>query len=380
MDFESIVSASSTTPARPPKCRATGRLHSRPVEAVRRSFRAAAAATCLVIASAGCGPDAATASDGGPVLRVAVLQFSDLEDPVELVSSSALAVDLAIEQAEARGELSADSSLWFIETANEDPEVVEDEARELAADPSVVAAVVTPFVNAPDAERAFVDAGVPVFSFSALGGVPGSALWRRVVPTAAAEAATIADLTGSDRCVAAQTALAPPVQGIDVGSEPEGTAHRVREEACSGVAWLGETDGAIALAVALGDAGGSVPLVVSAAARADRLASEGYPDVQGVAAVVPCRSVDVAVEIEARRFVHAYQAAHGVPPGLCAAEGFGLGRWLIDHGSRSAIAQAFEVGASVETPVGPLELGHDEAVSPVVDRVIGVRWLPQAES
>jgi hypothetical protein len=87
----------------------------------------------------------------------------------------------------------------------------------------------------------------------------------------------------------------------------------------------------------------------------------------------------VAVQIEARRFVHAYQAAHGVPPGLCAAEGFGLGRWLIDHGSRSAIAQAFEVGASVETPVGPLELGHDEAVSPVVDRVIGVRWLPQAE-
>ena len=352
-------------------------LHSGPVRALPRSIRVAAVAAGLALASVACGVDGPAAADAGPVFRVAVLQYGDVEDPIVLVSPSALAVELVIDQAIARGQLAPDSGLSIVETAGMDPAEVEEAVRSLATDPTIVAAVVTPFVDAPRAERAFLDAGVPVFSFSGLGGVPDSPVWRRLVPTAADEAAAIADLAGPEPCVAAGTSVAPPVPGIDVGSSPGAVADHVGNGDCSGVAWLGGTDGAIELATALGSASSGLPLVVGAAARTDRLASEGYPATEGIEAVVPCRSVTVATESEARRFVHAYQAGHGVPPGLCAAQGFGLGRWLVEQASRPSVAEALATGPELPTPGGALDLTAGAVHAPAVERVVGVRWLPQ---
>lgn len=338
----------------------------------------AAAVTLVVVSTAACG------SDGGdtrerPVFRVAVLQYGDVTDPVELVSSSALAVDLAIEQGEARGDLDPASGLAFIETAGEDPRAVEETARALASDPTVAAAVVTPFVDAPAAERAFVDAGVPVFSFSGLGGVPDAPGWRRLVPTAISEAATLGELAGGSPCVAGASRAAPPAGGADLGSDPSVVGRRAVEEACTGVTWLGDADGAIEAASALAEVPAGTSLLVTAAARADRLASEGFPDVVGTVAVVPCRSVETSDDDEARRFVHAYQAGHGVPPGLCAAEGYGLGRWLVDQGSRAAVDDALGPGPTVPSPAGAVDLAAGADAVPAIERVVGVRWLPEAD-
>jgi len=337
----------------------------------------AAAVALVVVSSAACGSDVGDATEG-PVLRVAVLQYGDVTDPVELVSSSALAVDLAIEQAEARGDLASASGLSFVETAGEDPEAVEEAARALAADPTVVAAVVTPFVEAPAAERAFVDAGVPVFSFSGHGGVPGVSGWRRLVPTADSEATALQELAGGSPCVAGASRVAPSTDGADLGSDPSVVGRRAVEEACTGVTWLGDADGAIEAAASLAEVDRGTALLVTATARADRFASEGFPDVVGTVAVVPCRSVEVSDDDDARRFVHAYQAGHGVPPGLCAAEGYGLGRWLVDEGSRAALDDALRLGPTVPSPAGAIDLAAGAAAVPVIERVVGVRWLPEA--
>jgi hypothetical protein len=307
---------------------------------------------------------------------VAVLQYSDVEDPVELVSSSALAVDLAIERAEARGELGAGSGLWFVETAGEDPVAVERAARALAADPAMAAAIVTPFVDAPAAERAFGEAGIPVFSFSAFGGDPGATTWRRIVPAASDEALAVEALAGDEPCVAGRSVVPIPVEGIALGSDPADVTGRGAEERCSGIAWVGDADGGLEAVRALEEAGSRVPFVVGSTARVDRFASEGYPVAVGTDAVVPCRSVSVSSDLDARRFIHAYQARHGVPPGLCAAEAYGLGLWLIERSSRSVIAAGVEAGVSISTPAGTIELSASERVEPAVERVVGVRWIP----
>ncbi|HSL11404.1 MAG TPA: hypothetical protein VLA82_08845 [Actinomycetota bacterium] len=309
------------------------------------------------------------------MLKIAVLQNGDVEDPVELVSSPALAVGLAIEHAEARGELASDSGLWFVETAGEDPDAVVAAAGELAMDPSFVAAVVTPFVDAPAAERVFGEAGIPVFSFSGLGGDQGATTWRRVVPTAAAEAAAFGRLAGDEPCVAGRTATAPPVAGRDVGG-PTDAVIAGRDTGCTAVVWLGGADGALAIARGLDAQGSDVPLLVGAAARSVRVATEGSPASVGTTAVVPCRSVDVSTERDARRFVHAYQAAHGVPPGLCAAEGYGLGRWLVAQGTRGAIARALAIGEVIPTPSTPIDLAVVAEADAAVEQIVGVRWLP----
>ena len=311
-----------------------------------------------------------------PILRVAILQYSDVADPVELVSSSALSVDLAIERAEARGELAAGSGLWFLETAGEDPVAVAGAARALAADPTVAAAIVTPFVEAPAAERVFGEAGIPVFSFSGFGGDPGSTTWRRLVPSASDEAAAVEALVGEEPCVAGRSVVPFPVEGTDLGSDPAAVAASAAEERCSGVAWVGDADAGLEVVTALGASGSRVPFVVGAAARVDRFASEGYPDAVGTDAVVPCRTVSVSAEPDARRFIHAYQAGHGVPPGLCAAEGYGLGLWLVERGSRAGIAAALEAGVTLSTPAGRIDLSGGDGVEPAIERVVGVRWLP----
>jgi hypothetical protein len=345
------------------------------------SVRVVAPVLVIFVLTAGaCAPEATERATAAPVLRVAILQYSDVADPVELVSSSALSVDLAIQRAEARGQLATDSGLSFVETAGEDPAAVERTARTLAADPTVVAAVVTPFVNASAAERAFGDAGIPVFSFSSLGGDPASTTWRRLVPAVPDVAATLDALAGAGACVAGRSAVAPPPDGTDLGTDPGVIVARAADERCSSIAWLGDADGALRVVMALAHAGADVPVIVGATTRVDRFASEGYPDAAGTVAVVPCRSVAVSAEPDARRFVHAYQAGHGVPPGLCAAEAYGLGLWLLEHPSRSAIVAALAGGATVPTPAGPIDLSADRPVEPAIERVVGVRWIPEADA
>lgn len=379
------MSASSTTPARSESTPWTlgDRLDSARVSPVRSlaiALRVGLAPTAIVAAlalvGAGCGgaPDPA---GGASAVRVAVLQNADVADPIELVSSSALGVDLALRRAVERGEIAEGSDLWFVETAGRDPAELLGEVRDVAADPSVIAAVVTPFVDAPDAERAFVEAGVPVFSFSGLGGVPGEPGWHRLVPEAATEAAALDAVAGPDACVAGGGPGFPAVDGQVVPGVPDEVVSAVLAAGCSALVWLGDADGALAVAAAFAEGGDTgLELVLTSAARVDRLPRDGFPSTIGAVAVVPCPSVSVDPATSARRFVHDYQAAHGVPPGLCAAEGYALGQALVEAWTKDPPGPS--VPGVLEVP-GGARIVHDGAErEAALERVVGVRWLPQA--
>ncbi len=320
------------------------------------------------LVASGCGDAPAPADPGGRPFVVAVLQRSDVMDPIELVSSSALAVDLVLREAEAEGEVAAGSGIAVVETAAEDAGVAQ--AAALAGDPAVVAAVVTPFVDAPGAVATFLDAGVPVLSFSGLGEDPGAEAWRRLVPTVSEEASALRTLAGRAPCEVAPDADVAPA-APHTGGE------------CSGVVWTGDADGALALRASLDGSGIDAPLVVTAAAYVQRLVQEGYPSIVGTYAAVPCAGIDTSAAPDAQRFVHAYQAAHGVPPGLCAAEAYGLARWLVRLAggapSREVVFPAVANLDRLTTPAGVLSFGEaGEQVAPGVriEQAVGVRWLP----
>jgi hypothetical protein len=324
------------------------------------------------VALAACGVEAAHPDLGTPRL-VAVIQEADRLDAIEVVSPTALAIELALHEAVARGDLPDGSGIVVVDVADAEDGGAAD-AAEAARDPAVVAAVVTPLADAAPAERAFLDAGVPVFSFSGLGGAGGDPLWRRVVPTAGDEAAAIASLAGAAPCVAGTRDAAPPVEGRNLGIDAAAAAGAT--DGCSAVVWVSDADGAIALEQALAALGSEVPVVLTSAGRVDRLAREAYPEARGTLAVVPCASLDVSSAPEAQRFVHAYQAAHGSAPGLCGAEAYGVGRWLEAFPDAAAVARSLRSAERIPTPAGALSLAPDAARGAVVEQVVGVRWLP----
>jgi hypothetical protein len=322
----------------------------------------------------GCGAEPAGRDPAAPRL-VAVIQEADRLDAIEIVSPTALAIELALHEAVARGDLPDGSGIVVVDVADAEDAGAAD-AAEAARDPAVVAAVVAPLADAAPAERAFLDAGVPVLSFSGLGGVEGDPLWRRVVPTAGDEAAAIASLAGAAPCVAGTRDAAPPVRGRDLGID--GASAASAAGGCSAVVWVSDADGALALERTLAARGSEVPVVLTSAGRVDRFAREAYPDARGTLAVVPCATLDVSSATEAQRFVHAYQAAHGSAPGLCGAEAYGVGRWLEALPDTAAVAGSLRSTERIPTPGGALSLAPGAARAPLVEEVVGVRWLPAA--
>jgi ABC-type branched-subunit amino acid transport system substrate-binding protein len=319
------------------------------------------------------------------------VQPRDVPDALELVSSTPLGVELAVEQAVARGHLPSGSGIVVLELTGEIEADVE-RAAALAGDPTVVAAFLTPFTDAPAAVEALADAGVPVVSLSGIGQSLAGPGWLRVVPSIDHDAETLAAVARVPSCVAGATAatmaLAETLANAreaprTLPHDPSDTADRAAE--CADVIWLGDADGAVMLRRAL-DAGGrsDVGLVVSLAARSERLAREGYPAAVGTRAVVPCFPLLTSAEPDAQRFIHAYQASHGVPPGPCAAEAYTAARRLLgDQGkvpTRQEVIATMAALRRLGTPAGPIVVGpagERAAPEPSVEQVVGVRWLPE---
>ncbi|GIU96734.1 MAG: hypothetical protein KatS3mg013_0537 [Actinomycetota bacterium] len=299
-----------------------------------------------------------------PPIRVVVLQDGRVPDALELVSPVVLSVELALDEGVALGRLPAGSGIRVIDVA--DPARSVGEAAAAAADPSVVAAVVAPFVDAPWAVEELLGAGVPVVSLSGRGPAPRDGPWRRLVPTDDEVEAGRASLAGPHACSADEVTVLPTIA------------------ACTGVLADADADEAIALRTTLDRVGATrVPLVVGPLARVARLA-RAYPTMVGTLAAGPCRGIDTSAAPAAQRFVHAFQAAHGLPVGPCAAEAYGFGRWLVDRlaagaAARTDVARALETLTRLPTPAGPITfdaMGEREAPGVAFEEVVGVRWLP----
>jgi hypothetical protein len=103
--------------------------------------------------------------------------------------------------------------------------------------------------------------------------------------------------------------------------------------------------------------------------------------VDGTVAVSGCADVSTAADVETLRFVHDVQAATGLDPGSCAAEGYDAGALLV----RLASAQATGVATGAITDLLRYEgltsryawtpAGH--LVTPQVRmyEATGVRWI-----
>jgi len=318
-----------------------------------------------------------------PPVRIAIVQDGSVADAIELVSSTALGADLALRQAVARGELPAGSSIVVLETGGVDAEAVAVEARALAGDPTVVAAFITPFVDAPQAERAFLEAGVPVLSFSGLGGVPGAPGWSRVATTLEDEAAELARVAGAGACFSGASPPGEPYRAwlLAAGLRQVDAGTTGAEAGCGAIVWLGDAEGALQLLASRGDADPVAPaLAVPLGARSARLAADGFPQAVGTVAVGPCLDVGTSTAEAARRFVHASQAATGVPPGPCGAEANAAAAWLLEasDGRRAAAWTAVDSLQALETPSATIRFDErgERREPPFLERVVGVRWLP----
>jgi ABC-type branched-subunit amino acid transport system substrate-binding protein len=350
-----------------------------------------ALAIALAVAASACtgGAEEPAASDAR--LKVAFFQDLSIEDPLDLVSPSFLALEAGLAQAADGGTRGVPIIVQF--DTGGDPVAALESAQTVAADDAYVAVVAAPFWTMPeDVAAVFADAGLPVLSLSDASrpAAPGL-VWRRFVAPAPAQADELAARAGaatrgticvvSDDTIRAE-ALAPAV-GERLGDRAVArTAADV--DGCGAVVWTGGPSGAAALRVSLPD---ERPLLVADAAKTAAYLDEAIPASDGTVAVCPCVDVTIATDLPARRFVNVYQAATGLAPGVFAAEGWDIASLLagIAEGSPEAGRAAYLAGVDAVTgvlgPGGPI--AFDAQGEPLgasreahASEAAGRRWLP----
>lgn len=298
---------------------------------------ALALALALSIAASACAGGVGE-PDLGP--KIAFFQDLTIEDPLDLVSPSFLALEAGLQQADGRGVRGVPVPVQF--DTGGDPAVALESARAVAADGSYVAVVAAPFwTMRPDVAQVFADAGLAVLSLSDAPRPDVEGLvWRRFVapaPAQADELAARAAASTSGRICAVPdhtrraTALAEAV-GDRLGDR---AAIRAATDVggCGAVVWTGGPSGAATLRASL-PAG--IPFLVGDAAKAAAYLDAALPGSDGTVAVCPCVDVTTAADVRARRFVNGYQATTGLAPGVFAAEGWDVALLL----SELAIEQA----------------------------------------
>jgi ABC-type branched-subunit amino acid transport system substrate-binding protein len=351
-------------------------------------------ALALTIALAVVAPACARGSGSADVAGPTIAFFQDLsvEDPLDLVSPSFLALEAGLELTVERG-VDDVPVLEQFDTGG-DPDEALAMARTVATDDRYVAVVAAPFWTMPDdVATVFADAGLPVLSLSdgPRPTAPGL-VWRRFVapaPALADELAARAETSteGSicvmpddwPRAVALATAVEERV------GERASIRTAERSDGCDAVVWTGGTSGAVALRTEL-PAG--TPFIVADAAKTERYLDEALPGSDGTAAVCPCVEATTATDLQARRFVNGYQAATGLAPGVFAAEGWDVAFLLSElaahdvapPGDRSGYREAIEtvtgvpgVGGRVDfdaegEPLGAASRAHTSVAA-------GRRWL-----
>jgi branched-chain amino acid transport system substrate-binding protein len=299
-----------------------------------RSFVMLAVAASLVACFQGVGP-AST-----PAVRVVVIQDGSFPDAGDLVSPAVLGLQLALSQLPS-------VQLEILDTGG-DPARTADAARSVAADPSVVAAVIAPFTAMPDeALGSLTGSGLPVLSLSSLSEAPPRSgpppSWRPFVAPVSVMAHALVQVAGDLRGAAPvcmfgdETAWSNRVQaeieGIPTGVRVRSvtvpldqSGEAIAAAGCGTAVWTGTATGADALADAMR---GTVPLVVDDAARTDGYLVARWPGTSTTLAVCSCADLSTSKDLDAQRFVHDFQASTGLDAGPFAVEGFDVGTWIL---------------------------------------------------
>lgn len=358
----------------------------------RRSFPILAVALAIM-ASACSGAGAPKPAVASP--KVAFFQDLSLEDPLDLVSPSFLALGAGLADGARGGVGNVPVAVQF--DTGGDPLVALELAQTVAADDSYVAIVAAPFwAMSEEVAVVFATAGLPLLSLSdgALPAVPGL-VWRRFVAPAPAQAEELSARAarsavgpvcivdeGSTRSQALAAAVARRLAGRAAPREAGDTG------GCHAVVWTGGPSGAVSIRASLDPA---IPLLVSDAAKAAGYLDAANPASDGTVAVCPCLDVSTDTSIEARRFVNVYQAATGLAPGVYAAEGWEVAILLVRLAGDAAVAPRGRagfrsaIGALVATggiagdvtfdahgdPTGELATAH-------ATRAAGLRWIVSA--
>lgn len=354
----------------------------------RRSALALVIALAIVTpACSGSGPPDA------PRPVIAFFQDLSVEDSLDLVSPSFLALEAGLEQTAERG-VDGVPILEQFDTRGRPDEALAM-AREVADDDRYVAVVAAPFWTMPDGAAAVLaDAGLPVLSLSdgPRPTAPGL-VWRRFVAPEPAlaeglaahaetstEGAICAVSDDSTRADALATAVAALVGDRAEIRPPDLT------DGCDAVVWTGGTSGAVALRTDLSD---GTPLIVGDAAKTALYLEEALPGSDGTIAVCPCVEATTATDLRARRFVNGYQAATGLAPGVFAAEGWDVAFLLSElaahdvgpFGDRAAYRAAIETITGVSGVGGPVDFDAQgeplgAAATARTSVAAGPRWLP----
>jgi branched-chain amino acid transport system substrate-binding protein len=370
------------------------------------------AVACTVLAA--CTP---TGADESEVVRIAFLQDLSVPDHVDLVSPSFLAFDLALQRRLAAAGIAAE--VVQLDTAG-DAATALDMARDVAADPSYVLAVLAPFWHEPgDVAGVLAEEGVPTISLSPVSPSPWLApdpppgealeLWRRFVPDRVAEATLLAGIAarrsaeGEPQPVCLVRDGSPygqglieqvaselgdwPARSIDA-SDPVVAAGTVREAGCPVVVWGGFAPDARSFARALRDAGAARGRPVDLAGDAMKtIVPPTSPAGDGVVVgSVACSCVDVSIglRLSSRRFVNVFQSEHGLAPGVYAAEAWDAGRLTAsaletagtDRASMRAWMAAFTAYEGVARSYAFDDLGELTGGRPGLFVAAGTRWLP----
>jgi branched-chain amino acid transport system substrate-binding protein len=377
-----------------------------------------AAVVCtLGLALASCSSSPSSPGEP-PTIRVAFLQDLTVPSHVDLVSPSFLAFDMALHGALDEQGIDLEVEVVQLDTEG-DPERAVAYANEIVADPTYVAAVAAPFwTEPPEVAGILASGGLPTLSLSPQSPPPApiagaelaaAGLWHRFVPDRSLEVETLAEVieravapdddegqTREPVCIlgeawsystdlqqdldaalpASVARIVPPGIDLDAAIETIGRG-------CGIVVWTGSPDGAVELEAALPE--GLQPVDLGSEA-VKTVIPPTVPDHEGVvvrAVTCPCVDVSTSTASDVRRFINAYQSAHGLAPGIYAAEAWDAAHALavpLAEGARDASEVAARF-ADLDAMDGVARVyrfdERGEVLDPHVDlfAATGSRWL-----
>ncbi len=387
------------------------------------SIRRTAAAVLLAVVAAACTggttPERTTAPPTSPAgavlpdLTIAFIENLAPDGAAQRVAPAFQGARLAVDAAGLRGALEAGVHVVPFDTGAT-ADGVANVAAEIAADPTVVAAIVAPQLTGQVALGDRLDAaGVPTISLSTLGpALPdeGWTRWRRAVPDIDREATALVtalrDVMGERRtCLLgdgspASSALIHAVAGVlprrptlrlalpDTVPDDPGVIAAIKGAGCRSVVWGGTPTGGALLRVALVENGLRAVRILGGESLKDAsYITTAGPRGRGTIAVCPCVDLSTSTDLRAQRFIQDYQSAFGVPPGPFAAEAWDVAGMILDAISAGASSgdevaaslsrtstfsglarnYAFARNGSLEDQAGAVRVYRDEGVRWVVD-------------
>jgi branched-chain amino acid transport system substrate-binding protein len=285
-------------------------------------------------------------------MKVAFFEDTSIDEPYQHVLPAEDGLRLAIlKEAGAPG--SSMVEIAEFETKG-DPETAVLMARDVAADPTYVAAIAAPFWQEPaSVSRVFQEAGVPVLSLSTLGTPAGSgAGGLQMVPPLQVQVSTLSSLitrtSPGGACLVTDDSAFGAEFGREAGAslqglvalgayspdEPQAAVNalvgRIRADGCASILWGGFESSAAALRLALSESGlAGVGMLGPDAIRTGAYLATSGSDGQGTVASCACVDLSTSTSLPDQVFIHDYQSEFGTAPGMYSVEAWDAGGMIL---------------------------------------------------